>query len=114
MPNALYYVMLSRAQAKENVYLENFLPDKLKANQEAVEEDQRLQERCIIQSYETMQFCFFILNIRSLSKHFDDLFNDIYALKSKHICLVETWINPKETNTSAFEVPGKEIRMEKG
>ena len=81
--------------------------DKLRANKEAVEEDQRLQERCVISSYESMGFCFFILNIRSLSKHFDDLFNDMFAIKAKHICLVETWIDPKVTNTSAFEVPGK-------
>ena len=100
-------VTLSRAQAKENVFLENFLPEKLKANEEAVLEDQRLQGRCIIPSYEAMHFRFFVLNVRSLSKHFDDLFNDIYALKSKHICLIETWINPIETNTSAFEVRGK-------
>ena len=67
MPNALYYAMLSIAQSKENVFLENFLPDKLKANPGSVEVDQRLHERCLIESYKQMQFNFFILNIRSLT-----------------------------------------------
>ena len=44
-----------------------------------------------------------------LTKHFDDLFNDMHALKSKYICLVEIWIDQKETNFGAFEVPGKDF-----
>ena len=54
-----------------------------------------------------MQFQFFIVNIRSLTKHFEDIFSDMFAQKSNHIYLVETWIDPKETNTSALEVPGR-------
>ena len=73
MPEGLYYVMLSRAESIENVYLENFLPSKLKPNKEALEEDQRLQERSIVSSFENLEFNFFVVNIRSLSKHLEDL-----------------------------------------
>ena len=79
MPNALYYVILSRAQAMENVFLKNFLPEKLKADPSALEEDCKLQERCIIPSYKDMHFQFFVVNVRSLSKHIIDVFNG-------HVC----------------------------
>ena len=95
MPDGLYYVMLSRTQAMENLFLENFLPDKLKANAEALEEDHNLRERSIVPSFEGLHFNFFVLNIRSWNKHCIDLANDIYATKSDHICVVETWINPE-------------------
>ena len=91
------------------MFLKDFLPDKLKANAAAIEEDQNLQERCIISSFVEMQFSIFLVNIRSLPKQFEDLLNDIYAKKSKHICLVETWINPKETNVCEFEVGGRDF-----
>ena len=47
MPDGLYYMMLSRAEAEENVFLEDFYPEKLKANPRAVEEDSKLKERSI-------------------------------------------------------------------
>ena len=33
----------------------------------------------------------------------------MFALKSDHICLVETWIDPRETNTIEFEVGGRDF-----
>ena len=103
MPNGMYYVMLSRAQALENVYNENFLPDRLKANADALEEDGKLKERCIVSSYHKMQYSFFVLNIRSLPKHFIDICHDMYANKSDHICLVETWLDPDQS----FQMAGR-------
>ena len=105
MPDGLYYVMLSRAAAKENVFLENFYPEKLKANARSLEEDFKLKERSIVPSYEDLHFSFFVVNIRSLYKHFIDLERDIFAQRSKHICIVETWIEPE--TTVDFQISGK-------
>ena len=107
MPNGMYYVMLSRAQALENVFNENFLPDKVKANVDALEEDRKIKGRCIALSYQKMQYSFFVLNIRSLSKHLVDVCHDMYANKSDHICLVETWIDPSTMNAQNYEIQGR-------
>jgi hypothetical protein len=106
MPNSMYYVMLSRAQVLENVYNDNFLPDKVIANPDALAEDIKLRERCIATSYQEMHYSFFVLNIRSLSKHFLDICHDMYANKSDHICLVETWLDPLITNQN-FQMAGR-------
>jgi hypothetical protein len=103
MPNGMYYVMFSRAQDLENVYNDNFLPDKIKANADALVEDGKLHERCIATSYHEMHYSFFVLNIRSLSKHFMDICHDMYATKSDHICLVETWLDPDQS----FQMAGR-------
>jgi hypothetical protein len=103
MPPGMYYVMFSRAQDLENVYNDNFLPDKIKANADALEEDGKLHERCIATSYHEMHYSFFVLNIRSLSKHFNDIIHDMYATKSDHICLVETWLDPDQS----FQMAGR-------
>ena len=40
-----------------------------------------------------------MINIQSLENKTIDLKNDIYATKADHICVVETWLDPKrETN----------------
>ena len=108
LPPGLGYTMMSRAEAKDNLFLENFDPKKLRPNPEALLEDEKLQERSIVPSYENMSFSFFILNIRSLSKHFVDLKNDMFAQKSDHICVVETWIEPDAFDISnLFQLPEK-------
>ena len=104
MPNCMYYVMLSRAQALENVYNKNFLPDKLEANPDALEEDGKLMERSIVPFYEKIHFSFLVLNIRSLSKHFIDICQDMHAKRANHICLVETWIKPDQGSTIDFQM----------
>ena len=77
--------MLSRSESKENVFLRNFRPNKLKPNKDALEEDKRLQDQCVASSFERVEFKFFVVNIRSLSKHLDDLKLDMYAKNSDHI-----------------------------
>ena len=54
-----------------------------------------------------MQFQMIMLNIRSLQKHFLDLNVDMYAQRSTHICVVETWIDPETWNGSEFTMPGR-------
>ena len=107
MPDGMYYVMLSRAQSLENVYNDNFLPEKLRANADALEEDGKLQERCVVSSYKNMHSSFFVLNIRSLSKHLIDVCQDMCAERSDHICLVETWIDPAQTNIEKLQLAGR-------
>ena len=107
MPDGMYYVMLSRAQSLENVYNDNFFPEKLKANADALEEDGKLQERCVVSSYKNMHSSFFVLNIRSLSKHLIDVRQDMYAERSDHICLVETWLDPAKTNITKLQLTGR-------
>ena len=112
MPDGLYYVMLSRSESMENMFLENFLPNKLKANKRALLENEKLLARCISPKFENLHFSYFVLNVRSLSKHFDDLKNDIYAQQSSHICVVETWIDPTTADydyefDDPFEISGR-------
>ena len=44
-----------------------------------------------------------IINIRSLSKHLEDLKLDIFADKSDHVCVTETWIDPKNFYYNDFD-----------
>ena len=45
MPDSIYYVMLSRVAASENVFNENFSPEKLKANSDALEANKDLKKK---------------------------------------------------------------------
>ena len=87
MPYALMYMMLSRAEKKENVFLENFDPEQFRTDPNALKEDAKLNDRSIVPNYEEIHFDFFALNVRSLPKHFDDLIIDMFAQKSDHICI---------------------------
>ena len=109
MPNSLLYVMLSRPESMENVFLKDFDPKYLEPNELALEEDKKLDDRSINHHYEEMHFDFFILNIRSLSKHLIDLNHDMYAQKSDHICVVETWIDPDNVDITEFQMPGRQF-----
>ena len=111
MPNSMYYVMLSRVSALENVYNENFLPERLKANEDALEANNDLAKRDIVPSYRNMHFDFFVLNVRSLSKHFIDLKTDMYAERSDHICIVESWIDPETHFIDDFNMPGRSFEQ---
>ena len=105
MPYALMYMMLSRAEKKENVFLEDFEPKHIKADPNSLKEDAKLDARSIVPKYEEMSFDFFVLNVRSLSKHFADVNVDMFAQKSDHICLLETWIDPETVDVNDFQLP---------
>ena len=111
MPNSMYYVMLSRVTALENVFNENFLPERLKANEDALEANTDLAKRDIVPSYRNMHFDFFVLNVRSLSKHLVDLKNDMYAQRSDHICVVESWIDPETHFIDDFTMSGRSFEQ---
>ena len=61
-------------------------------------------------TFKSMKFDFFVLNVRSFSKHVQDVYHDMYAQKSEHICLMETWIDPRDdenTDLNSLERPFK-------
>ena len=102
----LHYVQLSRSQALESTYVEDFHFDKIRPDPDALEENKRLCNRSIVQSYRDNSFCVFMVNIRSLKNKIAYLTEkDIYAPKADHICVVETWLDPKEKID--FNVPGR-------
>ena len=107
MPDGMYYVMLSRVTCMENVFNENFLPEKLTANDEALKANADLEKRDIAPSYKDIHFDYFVLNVSSLTKHFIDLKLDIYAQRSDNICVVETWLDTEKQNVNNFQMTGK-------
>ena len=107
MPKSMYHVMLSRVACMNNVFNENFLPDKLTADADALKANADLESRDIAPSYKNIHFDYFVLNVSSLTKHFIDLKLDIYAQKSDNICVVETWLDTEEQNINRFQIPGK-------
>ena len=57
--------------------------------------------------FENRSFSMLHLNIRSLQKNFDSLFNLLMTLKSefKVICLTGTWCSDDSMNHSLFKLP---------
>ena len=98
LPRGLAYVMLSRAERLEDVYISgNFNPEKIKCVQEALTETERLNEMSLTNQKDdatdndyTLRFAF--INIRSLSKNFEHLERDELMLQNKFIFVTETWI----------------------
>ena len=97
IPPSMYYLMFSRAQDLEQIYVENFTKV-IKANEKSLEENKNLVNRSIVPSYEEKHFCVFMVNIQSLENKIIDLTNDIYASKSDHVCVVETWLKKNKKN----------------
>ena len=112
-PKNMIYVMLSRSPAIENVFIDDSIFDtllltmKFKSKEDDTDtkktknplcdadclaEKQRLDERSIVPELRQKTYHIFLLNIRSLSKHLQDLKADIIAMQSFLICLTETWI----------------------
>ena len=105
VPKCLYYVMLSRCTTIDNVYLDDdFDLDKIQCSSKALKEVERLDSKSLTKDIENQACDIFYMNIRSFSKHKEDLFKDLIARKSKHICLAETWMdNSKESPFAVTE-----------
>ena len=93
----MYHLMLSRAQYMEQIYVENFT-NIIKANEKSLIENENLVQRSIVPSFQDKRLNIFMVNIQSLENKTIDLSKDIYATKADHICIVETWLNPKKEN----------------
>ena len=104
IPKSMYYLMFSRAQDLEQIYVKNFT-GKILANENSLAENKKLVERSIVPSYEENHFCVFMVNIQSLQNKIIELENDIYAPKADHICVVETWLEPNYNGK--LEIPNR-------
>ena len=93
IPDGMYYLMLSRAEELEQIYIEmpklKKEPGKLKlqirANPRSLEQNESLVERSIVQSYKENHFSIFMVNINSLPNKIIDISNDVFAKVSYHI-----------------------------
>ena len=108
IPPSMYYLMFSRAQDLEQVYVENFTKT-IKANQKSLLENKNLVNRSIVPSYKENHFCVFMVNIQSLENKIVDLTNDVYASKADHICVVETWL--KKNRKNDLTIPDRLVKF---
>ena len=113
MEAAQGYVMLSRVQSANQLYIIEEVPrKKIYPCPVAVEELQRLVKVAINKKEESVRKNMIVtsLNIRSLPKHHPDLSNDFKIKMSKVIALQETWCSPIADN-SHLELPGYSLHL---
>ena len=102
------YVMLSRCEDIENVFLDNEFPLKcIKAEAHSLQETKRLENKDISVELAKKKFDIYYQNIASLRNKMEDLQNDIHPQQSDVICLVETWLEPG----SKMTWPGKHFHQ---
>ena len=95
MPKNMYYVMFSRASSIENFYLDEKVKlSDIACDNSSLLENRRLKDLSIAIGVKEEVFDIFYINIRSFSKHKEDLLCDVYAKRSMCLCLVETWLDP--------------------
>ena len=116
IPSGMYYLMLSRAEEMDQIYIEmpnvkdkkgvvEKLKLKIKANPNSLKENENLVQRSIVPSIKDNHFSIFVMNIDSLQNKILDLTNDVYSQVSDHVCVVETWL--EKDKEYGFEIPGK-------
>ena len=119
IPNGMYYLMLSRAQQLEQIYMEMPLKKNkqtgkfekiefiIKANPHSLQENENLVQRSIVPDFKSNRYSIFMLNIASVQRKLIDLTNDVYAQASDHVCVVETWLS---SNTEySLNIPGRYV-----
>ena len=95
LQNGMAYVMLSRSECMDNVFLtEDFDLSMIRCVKEALIENQKLEKRCIVSHEKAKKFNIFYANAQNLNHHLLDIQTDIHANQSDLICLVETWMDP--------------------
>ena len=95
MPAAMAYVMFSRCADFNDLYIDdNFDFGKIKYNQEAFDEHEKMKKRSIIPNILSQKYDFFVCNINRLLPHIDFLEDDIYAKQSNIVAITETWVEP--------------------
>ena len=118
IPDGMYYLMLSRAEEMEQVYIEmpkskranpkgEKLKLKIRPNPKSLKENENLVQRSIVPAYKEKRFHIFMLNIASLKNKIIDLKSDLHAQVADHICVVETWLDPKTEYN--FNISGRYI-----
>ena len=102
-PPGLAYVMLSRCESEEDVYiLGDFDPDQIIADPEAKMETERLheivlrREAMVDNLFESSSMVLGSLNVNSLRKHFEDVLADPFIMSCDIFGLCETWLHEGE------------------
>ena len=102
-PPGLAYVMLSRCESEEDVYiLGDFDPDQIIADPEAKMETERLheivlrREAMVDNLFESSSMVLGSLNVSSLRKHFEDVLTDPFIMSCDIFGLCETWLHEGE------------------
>ena len=102
-PPGLAYVMLSRCESEEDVYiLGDFDPDQIIADPEAKLETERLheivlrREALVDNLFESSSMVLGSLNVNSLRKHFEDVLADPFIMSCDIFGLCETWLHEGE------------------
>ena len=103
------YVMLSRAQKLEQLYILGDLHiSKWKASPSALQELRRLQKNAL-NSRGIGKFQIASLNVRSLPKHFEDI-QKLINFQVDVVCLQETWISSDECDQD-FNIPDMNLNL---
>ena len=104
------YVALSRVQCLKQLFILERLPvEKVMPWEDALKEKERIDELDRNRNIESL-FRICVLNINSLSAHFEDVIADWKMISAAVICLQETWCHPDD-QTSAFEIPRKTLHL---
>ena len=95
-PPALGYVMISRCQDFDNLYLEeDFDLNKIRPNQHALKQNAVLEKNCIAQKFKKKTFDIFYVNLRNNKySNFCDVLLDPCSIQAEVVCLSETWWKP--------------------
>ena len=66
---------------------------------------EELDKRDLAKKYNDLEFDIYYVNTRSLKGHFEDIKADMYAMSSKYLCFVETWL-PNTAKVKEFLLKG--------
>ena len=104
--SAQAYVMLSRVQSLEQLFILESLPaDKIYSSKTALDELERL--RSISLNKKNLSNKFLVsCNIRSLKAHFQDISTSPYIENAEVICLQETWLKENFNHVNEFNISG--------
>ena len=97
---AMAYIMLSRVQALDQLFILGSLPEnKIMASSEALEELERMEKVALNSQWRDRNPKISSVNISRLKKHFKDMKSSPTIQKSDVICIQETWIDPHHDET---------------
>ena len=111
------YVMLSRVQSIDQLYILEYLPtEKLYASIKALHAVEMMEIKSINKNptpwfkLQPSSFKVASLNCRSLRKHIQDIRGDPMLLKANIICLSETWISEAE-DVDQYHIDGYQLHL---
>ena len=114
--SSMIYVMLSRAQTLDQIYIIDSLHESLggwRPDPTALEEWETSKSRAIntAEGTDVDEFKLLCLNIFRLKKHFEDIARTVQATSSLSvICLQETWLGDGD-NVDMFQLPNMKLNV---